>query len=134
MSKVLYGGLERQLAEAQSALVECEQASRELAHEVMQNRAFMNGEYYSARFFPRLQRVSQALSHPAMQVALKNVRKLEEMEGELCLSYQDPPETFLRAIAQIVHQAYHQDLPGTWRECSRGVCGSIRQYLREGKE
>ncbi len=53
-------------------------------------------------------------------VALEDqVRRLREaLEGE----------------AQIVHQAYHQDLDETWRECPRGVCANVRAVLAEVAE
>jgi len=43
----------------------------------------------------------------------------------------DDLKRFLASIAQIVHQGYHTDLPGTWRECPRDVCSSIKGVLGE---
>lgn len=32
-------------------------------------------------------------------------------------------------MAQTMHQAYHQDVPTTWKECRRDVCASTRHIL-----
>lgn len=32
-------------------------------------------------------------------------------------------------MAQTVHQAYHQDIPGNWMSCPRDICGSTRYFL-----
>ena len=37
----------------------------------------------------------------------------------------------LRWVAQTVHQAYHQEVSGTWETCPRDVCASIRNKLDE---
>lgn len=37
----------------------------------------------------------------------------------------------LEQIAQKVHQAYHQDIEGSHRECPRGVCQRVRSLLDE---
>ncbi len=33
-------------------------------------------------------------------------------------------------LAQTVHQAYHQDISGTWETCPRDVCKSSQQFLQ----
>lgn len=38
-------------------------------------------------------------------------------------------ERHTRSIAQIIHQAYHADRPGTWRSCPKDVCASARDVL-----
>jgi len=30
-------------------------------------------------------------------------------------------------IAQTVHQAYHLEMNGTWRDCPKSICDAIRQ-------
>jgi len=35
----------------------------------------------------------------------------------------------LRWIAQTVHQGYHTDTPGTWRECPRSVRAAVRDAV-----
>lgn len=34
-------------------------------------------------------------------------------------------------MAERVHQSYHQDQLGTWRECPQGVCGSMEHMLAQ---
>lgn len=37
-------------------------------------------------------------------------------------------------MAQTMHQAYHQDIPTTWKECPRDVCASTRHVLEESAQ
>lgn len=46
----------------------------------------------------------------------------------------EDPEKFIAWMAQTVHQAYHQDHPGTWDECCKDICSSARCYLRDRKD
>jgi hypothetical protein len=32
-------------------------------------------------------------------------------------------------MAQTLHQAYHQDIPGTWHDCPRDICASTTMFL-----
>lgn len=43
-------------------------------------------------------------------------------------------EDYTRSIAQIIHQAYHQDQPGTWRSCPKDICASARGVLGMDRE
>ncbi len=40
----------------------------------------------------------------------------------------------LAYFAQILHQAYHGDEAGTWRDCGRGVCPGARRALTRAQE
>jgi hypothetical protein len=51
--------------------------------------------------------------------ALGKLQRVIELEAEL------------RQIAQMVHQAHHQDKGGPWQACDRGVCQRVRVALGE---
>ena len=34
-------------------------------------------------------------------------------------------------MAQTVHQGHHETESGTWKECSKGVCGSMEHMLAQ---
>lgn len=34
-------------------------------------------------------------------------------------------------VAQTVHQAYHTDHPGTWEECPKNICSSVKYWLNK---
>lgn len=36
-------------------------------------------------------------------------------------------------FAQTAHQAHHTDIPGTWEECSRGICPGIKRAIVKAK-
>lgn len=40
----------------------------------------------------------------------------------------------LASLAQIVHQAYHGDDPGTWRTCRYATCSRIAKMLEPAVE
>lgn len=40
-------------------------------------------------------------------------------------------EGMLEWVAQTVHQGYHTDHTGTWRQCPKSICASIRSHLTE---
>lgn len=43
----------------------------------------------------------------------------------------DVLEREIKQMAQMVHQAYHQDIGGVWQDCPRGVCQRARSVLEE---
>lgn len=36
-------------------------------------------------------------------------------------------------FAQTAHQGHHTDMPGTWEECSRGVCPGVKRSILRAK-
>ena len=77
---------------------------------------------------------------------LSTVHELEAQVEQLEHKLKNPPpdleksrmagllETAARNIASVVdqvHQAYHQDEGGSWRECEKGVCGSVEWMLKQ---
>jgi hypothetical protein len=34
-------------------------------------------------------------------------------------------------MAEKIHQGYHTDHPGTWKTCTKGVCGSVEYMLAQ---
>ena len=40
----------------------------------------------------------------------------------------------IKWMAQTVHQAYHQDKPGTWEDCPRAICASTKARFDEWRK
>lgn len=53
------------------------------------------------------------------------------MASELpdALTQIEQQEKHITWMAQTIHQAYHQDQPGTWRDCPKNLCASTRTEL-----
>lgn len=49
---------------------------------------------------------------------------MDERKGEITIERRE-----LMQIAQQIHQGYHQEHRGTWRECPMAVCARIRSVL-----
>jgi hypothetical protein len=62
---------------------------------------------------------------------MRRVATVAQDNAKVCLELLKTGAENLCWMAQSIHQGHHTDEPGTWKECSKGVCGSMEHMLSQ---
>lgn len=61
------------------------------------------------------------------EAGLNPAESAARLRPKLCRVHEEE----LRRLIQAIHQAYHQDEPGTWEDCTRPSCSDMRRFLAD---
>lgn len=74
-------------------------------------------------------RTCRKCGKPCLHWTVSSSSQCNDCRNAALYAHLKEDRDMIRWTAQTVHQAYHQDVPGTWETCSRDICASAKKHL-----